>query len=183
VFDDAHAAEDYVAEAWALSVGREMIQYEQLVDALGDSVEPSFVARMMAPAGPAADGREVRLIPIGAVARHAEDIDRVLAGLHGDPSYRFRMVRARIRPGQADRLDQRFMPGAREHDHIPGVKAARQDLLLHGAGRYRLAWHSPVASARPAGVRLACTGSGSWMRQAGTGSVSGPGQVASPRCR
>jgi len=68
VFDDAHAAEDYVAEAWALSVGREMIQYEQLVDALGDSVEPSFVARMMAPAGPAADGREVRLIPIGAVA-------------------------------------------------------------------------------------------------------------------
>ena len=25
------------------------------------------------------------------------------------------------------------------------------DLLLHGAGRYRLAWHSPVSSARPAG--------------------------------
>jgi hypothetical protein len=72
------------------------------------------------------------------------------------------------------------MPGAREHDHIPGVKAARQDLLLHGAGRYRLAWHRPVASARPAGVRLACTGSGSWTRQAGTGSVCGPGQVASP---
>ena len=48
------------------------------------------------------------------------------------------------------------------------------DLLLHGAGRYRLAWHSPVSSARPAGVRLACTGSGSWMRQAGTGSVCGP---------
>ena len=35
-----------------------MIQYEQLFDALGNSVEPSFVARMMAPAGPAADGRE-----------------------------------------------------------------------------------------------------------------------------
>ena len=84
---------------------------------------------------------------------------------------------------QADRLDQRFMPGAREHDHIPGVKVARQGLLLHGAGRYRLAWHSPVVSARPAGVRLACTGSGSWMRQAGTGSVCGPGQVASPGCR
>ena len=138
---------------------------------------------IMSRPGPAADGREVRLIPIGAVARHAEDIDRVLARLQGDPSYRFRMVRARIRPGQADRLDQRFMPGAREHDHIPGAKAARQDLLLHGAGRYRLAWHSPVASARPAGVRLACTGSGSWMRQAGTGSVCGPGQVASPGCR
>ncbi len=96
VFDDAHAAEGFVAEAWALSVHRDMNQYEQLFDALGDSVEPSFVARMVAPAGPAADANEVRLIPIGAVARHTEDIDRVLAALQGDPSYRFRMLRANL---------------------------------------------------------------------------------------
>ena len=96
VFDDAHAAEGFVAEAWALSVDREMNQYEQIFDAFGDSVDPSFVARMVAPAGPSADAREVRLIPIGAVTRHAEDIDRVLAGLKGDPSYRFRMLRANL---------------------------------------------------------------------------------------
>lgn len=103
VFDDAHAAEGFVAEAWALSVDRGMDQYEQLFDALGDSVEPSFVARMVAPAGPAADAAEVRLIPIGAVARHAEDIDRVLAGFDAevkkekDAAYRFRMLRANLR--------------------------------------------------------------------------------------
>lgn len=97
VFDDAHAAEGFVAEAWALSVGRGMDQYDQLFDALGDSVEPSFVARMVAPAGPAADAAEVRLIPIGAVARHAEDIDQVLAGLQDkNASYRFKMLRANL---------------------------------------------------------------------------------------
>jgi DEAD/DEAH box helicase len=96
VFDDAHAAEGFVAEAWALSIDSEMTQYEQIFDALGDSVEPSFVARMVAPAGPAADAQEVRLVPIGAIARHAEDLDRVLAGLTGDPSYRFRMLRANL---------------------------------------------------------------------------------------
>jgi hypothetical protein len=93
VFDDAHAAEGFVAEAWALSVHRDMDEYEQLFDALGDFVESSFVARMVAPPGPAADASEVRLIPIGAVAQHAEDIDRVLAGLRGDAMYRFRMLR------------------------------------------------------------------------------------------
>lgn len=97
VFDDAHAAEGFVAEAWALSVGRGMDQYDQLFDALGDSVESSFVARMVAPAGPAADAAEVRLIPIGAVARHAEDIDQVLAGLQDkNASYRFKMLRANL---------------------------------------------------------------------------------------
>ncbi len=99
---------------------------------------------------------------------------RAIAAREGRVAARLRAVeRARIRPGQADRLDQRFMPGAREHDHIPGVKAARQDLLLHGAGRCRLAWHSPVSSARPAGVRLACTDSGSWMRQPGPAACAG----------
>ncbi|GHH38195.1 hypothetical protein FHS35_007614 [Streptomyces umbrinus] len=96
VFDDAHAAEGFVAEAWALNIKRKLDQYGRLFDALGNSVEPSFVARMVAPDGPAADPNEVRLIPIGAVARHAEDIDRVLADLTGDPMYRFRMLRENL---------------------------------------------------------------------------------------
>lgn len=96
VFDDAHAAEGYVAEAWALSVGRECDQYGQLFDALGDSVDRSFMARMVAPAGPAADASEVRLIPIGAIARHADAIDQVLAAMTGDASYRFKMLRANL---------------------------------------------------------------------------------------
>jgi Rad3-related DNA helicase len=39
----------------------------------------------------------VRLIPIGAIARHAEDIDQVLAGLQDkNASYRFKMLRANL---------------------------------------------------------------------------------------
>ncbi|WP_158641434.1 DEAD/DEAH box helicase [Amycolatopsis eburnea] len=96
VFDDAHAAEGFVAEAWALSVGRDTDQYEQLFDALGESVEPALVTRMVGPVSPAVDTREVRLLPVGAVARHTEDIDRVLSALTGDSAYRFRMVRANL---------------------------------------------------------------------------------------
>lgn len=96
VFDDAHAAEGFVAEAWALSVSREEDAYEQLFDAFDDAIEPSLVARMLAPDGPAADGSEVRLIPIGAVARHETEIDKVLASLEGHASYRFKMVRANL---------------------------------------------------------------------------------------
>jgi hypothetical protein len=97
LFDDAHAAEGYVAEAWALSVKSSTSTYGQLFDALRGSVEPSFIARMIAPDGPAADAQEIRLIPIGAVARHVEDIDQVLSGLEGDSAYRFRMLRANLR--------------------------------------------------------------------------------------
>jgi hypothetical protein len=96
VFDDAHAAEGFVAEAWALSVGSDQDAYEQLFDALTDALDPALVSRMLAPDGPAADVSEVRLIPIGAVARHVADIDRVLAGLAGDASYRFKMLRANL---------------------------------------------------------------------------------------
>jgi DEAD/DEAH box helicase len=96
VFDDAHAAESYVAETWALSVKATTNQYEQLFDALDGSVEPSFVARMVAPDGLAADAQEIRLIPVGAVARHVEDLDRVLATLDGNAAYRFGMLRANL---------------------------------------------------------------------------------------
>ena len=96
VFDDAHAAEGFVAEAWALSVGGEEDAYEKLFDAFGDAIEPSLRSRMLAPDGPAADSSEVRLIPIGAVAHHETDIDQVLAGLDGDASYRFKMIRANL---------------------------------------------------------------------------------------
>lgn len=96
VFDDAHAAEGYVAEAWALSVPASLGEYSLLFDALGDALEPAFVERMVAPPGPAADGSEVRLIPVVAVARLTGDIARALSGLTGDASYRLRMLSASL---------------------------------------------------------------------------------------
>ncbi|WP_460545878.1 DEAD/DEAH box helicase [Glycomyces halotolerans] len=96
VFDDAHAAEGFVAEAWAMSVRREDDAYERLFDALGDTVESSFATRMLAPDGPVADRSTVRLLPISAIARHADDIEQVLASVKGDASYRFRMLRSNL---------------------------------------------------------------------------------------
>lgn len=96
VFDDAHAAEGFVAEAWALSVTRDNDAYQRLFDALEGSIEPSLATRMLTADGPAADSSEVRLIPVGAVARHQTDIYTALAGLTDDASYRFKMVQANL---------------------------------------------------------------------------------------
>lgn len=93
IFDDAHAAEGFVAEAWALQVSRELDQYSQLLDAVGEDIDKGFVERMLAPDGPAADGGEIRLLPVAAVARRVDDISAVLAQLTDDPSWRFKMIR------------------------------------------------------------------------------------------
>ena len=96
LFDDAHAAEGYVAEAWAVSVDRDQAAYTQLFDALGTEVDPHFVTRMVAPDSHAADSGEVRLLPVAAVARRADALDAVLATLQGNELWRFRMVRANL---------------------------------------------------------------------------------------
>lgn len=96
LFDDAHSAENYVAEAWALSVMRDDPQYEQLFDAFGDKLEPALVSRMMSAEGPSTDRSEVRLIPVSAVADRASDLDAILNGLVGDASYRFKMIRQNL---------------------------------------------------------------------------------------
>lgn len=96
VFDDAHAAEGYVADAWALSVGRHEDAYARLFDEFADTLEPAFVERMVAPDSPVGDSGEVRLLPVGAVARKVSAINRVLSSLEGDASYRFNMLRANL---------------------------------------------------------------------------------------
>jgi hypothetical protein len=179
VFDDAHAAEGYVAEAWALSVGRGTDQYEQLFDALGDSVEPFFVARMVAPSGPAADAREVPLIPIGAVARHVEDIDRVLAGLQGDPSYRFRMLRASLSSclfyvSRREFYIRPMIPPTFEHDPFTGPE---QRLYLSATlGDPRRPSVTPASWNAPSDV---LTSSVSPFRRRGTGPAAGAGSSSS----
>ncbi|SDV00863.1 DEAD/DEAH box helicase [Microlunatus sagamiharensis] len=96
LFDDAHAAEGYVAEAWALSVERGRDVYTQLFDALGDDVDPQFITRMVAPDNVAADSSEVRLLPVAAVARRVGEVDAVLATLQGNEAWRFRVLRANL---------------------------------------------------------------------------------------
>lgn len=96
LFDDAHAAEGFVAEAWAMDIPRTSDAYTQLFDALGDDAELHFVNRMVAPDSPAADGGEIRLLPVTVVARRSEGLATVLATLAGDLSWRYRMLRANL---------------------------------------------------------------------------------------
>lgn len=96
IFDDAHAAEGFVAEAWALEIPSTLDQYSQLLDAFGDDIEKNFVERMVAPDGPAADNAEIRLLPVATVARRVEDIAAVLAQLSNDASWRFKMLRSNL---------------------------------------------------------------------------------------
>ncbi|OKH65777.1 hypothetical protein EB73_21165 [Mycobacterium sp. SWH-M3] len=93
VFDDAHAAEEYVGQAWALSVDGHTDAYHHLLDELADTLEPAFISRMVGPVG---DNREVRLLPVAAITSHLDGIARVLTALSGRASYRFNMIRANL---------------------------------------------------------------------------------------
>jgi hypothetical protein len=98
LFDDAHAAESYVAEAWALQIDREEAGYAELLDELRAELDPHLVARMTGEADDAASRDEVRLMPVSMISRHVGSIDRILATcLTGDSRYRFTMIRPGLR--------------------------------------------------------------------------------------
>lgn len=82
MFDDAHAAEGFVAEAWALEVKRGTSAYNDLFDALEHDLDSSLTARMTGEGLDTATASEVRLVPQSAVhARQAQIISVLDAGL------------------------------------------------------------------------------------------------------
>lgn len=93
LFDDAHAAEGFVADAWAVDIPTTASQFTSLLDVFGDDLDPHLVSRLTDPYG----GTEVRLVPVPTVAKHAVELDRVLSTLAGNASYRFKMVRSQLR--------------------------------------------------------------------------------------
>ncbi|MET3960020.1 hypothetical protein ABIE52_006955 [Rhodococcus sp. OAS809] len=95
LFDDAHAAESYVAEAWSVLIKRGDAEYTLLLDAFQGAVDAGFLARM-ASEDAAADGAEVRLLPIEAVAKNISDIEAVLATIGDNRKFAFGMLRARL---------------------------------------------------------------------------------------
>ncbi len=96
VFDDAHAAEGYVADAWALEVPRTSSVYGDLFDAFDGAIDPHVLGRMTGEGADTSSAHEVRLIPISAVADRLNAVDAVLdAGLtrRTPARYRFSMIR------------------------------------------------------------------------------------------
>lgn len=98
VFDDAHAAEGFVAEAWALTIDRDHLAYKDLFDALGANIDPHLVARMTGPVSSTSSGMEVRMIPVSSISHCIEDIDRLLAAeLTGAAAWEFKMIRPSLK--------------------------------------------------------------------------------------
>ncbi|GAA1817767.1 hypothetical protein GCM10009749_29810 [Agromyces neolithicus] len=96
IFDDAHAAEGYVADAWSLEIPRTSTIYNDLFDAFGDTIDSHLVTRMTGEGADTSSWPEVRMIPISATASRLNEIDAVLdAGLAArtPPRYRFTMIR------------------------------------------------------------------------------------------
>jgi RAD3-like DEAD/DEAH box helicase len=98
VFDDAHAAEGFLAEAWALTIDRNHLAYKDLFDALGANIDPHLVARMTGPVSSTSSGMEVRMIPVSSISHCIEDIDRLLAAeLTGAAAWEFKMIRPSLK--------------------------------------------------------------------------------------
>ncbi|MFF8029649.1 hypothetical protein ACFZDJ_53360 [Streptomyces sp. NPDC007896] len=93
LFDDAYAAEGFVADAWAVDIPATVSQFTSLLDVFGDDLDPHLVSRLTDAYG----GTDVRLVPVPTVAKHAVELDRVLSTLVGNSWHRFKMVRSQLR--------------------------------------------------------------------------------------
>jgi len=95
VFDDAHAAENYVGGAWSVEVDRESALFADLFDAFGSTIDPLLAARMTATGEDSAHWNEVRLLPITAVQDRLSELDQALSTGLTDTSarFRFQMIR------------------------------------------------------------------------------------------
>lgn len=79
VFDDAHAAENYVAEAWSVTLQHHEAGYAAFVSAIADSLDKQLVARLsQVQEGRAGFDADVRLIPASVIAHHSVAIEAVL---------------------------------------------------------------------------------------------------------
>lgn len=95
LFDDAHAAEQYVASAWSVSINRlrDPALYQQLLEAIGPELSGIYIQRLQE-ANPDPHTRaDVRLLPVSALRRRSQRIDLVLGGLDGDLMFRYTMIR------------------------------------------------------------------------------------------
>ncbi len=97
LFDDAHAAEGYVAEAWALEIPSVHPAYTALLDQVRSDLDPHLVSWMTDPDTDRATARDVHLLPLATVNAHIEQIDRILAAGCRDEATRFQFEM--IRPG------------------------------------------------------------------------------------
>ena len=98
IFDDAHAGEQYVAGAYAVTVRRSESAsvYEQALNAVGPAIGGIALQRLREASPDASVGREVRLVvPLGQPGMVAH-LDAALGRLEGSDKYRYAAIRGAL---------------------------------------------------------------------------------------
>lgn len=81
LFDDAHAAEQYVAEAWTIHIQRRNPAYDAILDVVATGLDGMFVQRLKSPTPDIGTKRDVRLVIPSRYDTLSTRLDRALAQL------------------------------------------------------------------------------------------------------
>lgn len=79
VFDDAHAAENYVADSWSVSIASTKERYLQIFEELKDDLDELFVLQMTDDSPISSAEEEVRLIPPLTIKKHESKLSKLLS--------------------------------------------------------------------------------------------------------
>lgn len=98
IFDDAHAAENYVAESWALKIPAAGQTYAPLLDVLRPSLPGDLVSRLAGSVAlPDQPDIDVRLLPVSVVNKHKVEIEAtLLATLPDGDKWNFSRLRSNL---------------------------------------------------------------------------------------
>jgi hypothetical protein len=125
VFDDAHAAEQYVASAWSVSVGRfsDPQLYQSLLGAIAPELSGVHMQRLQSSDPDQFTRGDVRLLPVTALRRRVQALDLVLGTQAGDLKFRYTMIRAALDRclfyfGWDGVLIRPFIPPTAQHAHF-----------------------------------------------------------------
>jgi hypothetical protein len=95
LLDDAHAGEQFVAQAWSVNISRysEPELYQRLLGAISSELSGIYLQRLQTNDPDPLTRDDVRLFPIGAMRRKAVQLDLVLGSVEGDLRFRYTMIR------------------------------------------------------------------------------------------
>lgn len=98
LFDDAHAGEQYVAEAYSITLNRkrDSDEYRQILDIVGPAINKVFLERLKVEDPDPGITGEVRLVLPLRQPGMTKDLTAVLSTLKDPHSYRFAMIRQGI---------------------------------------------------------------------------------------
>jgi hypothetical protein len=125
IFDDAHAGEQFVAQAWSVAVSRadEPEPYRALLDAIRPELSALLVRRLESTDPDPKTRSDVGLLPISAMQGRVPHIDAVLAAQQGNMKFRYTQIRSHLDKcllyfGWDGFLIRPYLPPTNFHEHF-----------------------------------------------------------------